>query len=83
MVDALLSLSTVRDNATETPLDDNASLMPIGGNSIYQDVNPVTVHLDQVSVDGAIAKIVLEESVSEAVDNVEIENEPPIDDAAA
>ena len=81
-VDALLSLSNVRDNAVETPLDDNASLMPIGGNSIYQDVNLVTVHLDQVSVDGAIAKIVSEESVSEAVDNVETEKEPLLGDSA-
>ena len=82
VVDALLSLSTVRDNATETSLDDNSSLMPIGGNSIYQDVNPVTVHLDQVSVDGAIAKIVQDESISEAVDNGKIDNEPPTDDIA-
>ena len=81
-VDALLSLSTVRDNATETSLDDNASLMPIGGNSMYHDVNPVTVHLDQVSVDGAIAKIVQEESILEAVDNDEIGKEPPTDDVA-
>ena len=79
-VDALLSLSTVRDNATESSLDDNASLMPIGGNSIYQDVNPVAVHLDQVSVDGAIAKIVLEESITELVDNVETEKEPLTND---
>ena len=57
-VDALLSLSTIRDNATENLLEENSSFMPIGGNSKYQDVNPVTVHLDQVSVDGAIAKIV-------------------------
>ena len=81
-VDALLSLSTVRDNATETLLDDNSSLMPIGGNSIYQDVNPVTVHLDQVSVDGAIARIVQDESISEAVENGEIDKEPPLDDVA-
>ena len=34
-VDALLSLSTVRDNATENSLEENSSLMPIGGNSKY------------------------------------------------
>ena len=81
-VDALLSFSTIRDNATETSLDDNASLMPIGGNSMYQDVNQVTMHLDQVSVNGAIAKIVQEERISEAVDNDEINKEPPIEDVA-
>ena len=61
-VDALLSLSTVRESVNENSVEDNASLMPIGGNIRYQDVNPVTVRLDQVSVDGEIAKIVLSES---------------------
>ena len=74
-VDALLSLSNIRDNAIDTQLDDNASLMPIDGSSRYQDVNPVTVHLDQTSVDGAIAKIVSEELTSEAIDNIENEKE--------
>ena len=68
-VDALLSLGTVRDTATENLPEENSALMPIDGNSKYQDVNLVTVHLDQVSVDGAIAQIVEEESISESVDN--------------
>ena len=62
-VDALLSLSTIREESTENMLDDNASLMPIGGNNRYQDINPVAVRLDQVSVDGAIAQIVQEETL--------------------
>ena len=81
-VDALLSLSTVRDNATDNSLEDNATLMPIGGNSVYQDVNPVTMHLDQVSVDGAIAKIVQEESIAEAVDNGSADKEKSVVDAS-
>ena len=74
-VDALLSLSTVRDNATDNSLEENATLMPIGGNSVYQDVNPVSMHLDQVSVDGAIAKIVQEESNAVAVDDMSADKE--------
>ena len=81
-VDALLSLSTVRDNAIENSLDDNSSLMPIGGNSVYQDVNLVTVHLDQVMVDGAIAKLVQDEEVIDAVANGENNQEQPADDVA-
>ena len=68
-VDALLGLSTVRDNS-------------IGGNSIYQDINPVTVHLDQVSVDGAIAKIVPDEDISDAVASGELDIQPTEDDVA-
>ena len=75
-VDALLSLSTVRDTATENSLEENSALMPIDSNSKYQDVNPVTVHLDQVSVDGAIAQIVEEEGISEAVNNGALDSQP-------
>ena len=63
-VDALLSLGNVRDTVTENSLEENSSLMPIDGNSKYQDINPVTVHLDQVSVDRAIAQIVEKEGMS-------------------
>ena len=66
-VDALLSLSNVRDTVTENSLEENSSLMPIDGNSKYEDINPVTVHLDQVSVDGAIARIVENEGMSEVL----------------
>ena len=82
VVDALLSLSTARDNTTENLLDDNSSLMPIGSNSIYQDVNPVPVHLDQVTVDGAIAKIVQEEDALDSVGNGAIDQEETVDDVA-
>ena len=75
-VDALLSLGTVRDTATENSPEENSALMPIDGNSKYQDVNAVTVHLDQVSVDGAIAQIVEEESISESVDNGALDRQP-------
>ena len=81
-VDALLSLSTVRDNATDNSLEENATLMPIGGNSVYQDVNPVTMHLDQVSVDGEIAKIVQEESIVKAVDNGSADKKKSVNDAS-
>ena len=56
-VDALLSLSTARPN-TSDDIEDNCTLMPIGGESRFVDVNPVRVELDQVTVDGAIAQIV-------------------------
>ena len=56
-VDALLSLSTARTNTSED-IEDNLTLMPIGSESHFVDVNPVRVELDQVAVDGEIAKIV-------------------------
>ena len=62
-VDALLSLSTPRDITTDNALDENSSLMPVGGSTPYEDVNPVPIHLDQVTVDGAIAEIVEQEDI--------------------
>ena len=62
-VDALLSLSTPRDITTDSVLDENSSLMPVGGPTPYEDVNPVPIHLDQVTVDGAIAEIVEQEDI--------------------
>ena len=62
-VDALLSLSTPRDITTDNVLDENSSLMPVGGPTTYEDVNPVPIHLDQVTVDGAIAEIVEQEDI--------------------
>ena len=59
-VDALLSLGTVWTNISDD-IDDNSTLMPIGGESQFVDVNPVRVQLDQVTVDGAIAQIVEQE----------------------
>ena len=37
--------------------------MPVGGPTPYEDVNPVPIHLDQVTVDGAIAEIVEQEDI--------------------
>ena len=62
-VDALLSLSTPRDITTDNVLDENSSLMLVGGPTTYEDVNPVPIHLDQVTVDGAIAEIVEQEDI--------------------
>ena len=62
-VDALLSLSTPRDITTDNALDENLSLMPVGGSTTYEDVNPVPIHLDQVTVDGVIAEIVEQEDI--------------------
>ena len=62
-VDALLSLSTPRDITTDNVLDENSSLMPVGGPTPYEDVNPIPIHLDQVTVDGAIAEIVEQEDI--------------------
>ena len=62
-VDALLSVSTPRDITTDNVLDENSSLMPVGGPTLYEDVNPVPIHLDQVMVDGAIAEIVEQEDI--------------------
>ena len=62
-VDALLSLSTPRDITTDNVFDENSFLMPVGGPTPYEDVNPVPIHLDQVTVDGAIAEIVEQEDI--------------------
>ena len=62
-VDALLSLSTPRDITTDNVLDENSSLMLVGGPTPYEDINPVPIHLDQVTVDGAIAEIVEQEDI--------------------
>ena len=68
-VDALLSLSMPRDITMDNVLDENSSLMPVGGPTIYEDVNPIPVHLDQVTVDGAIAEIVEQEDI---LDNTQL-----------
>ena len=65
-VDALLSLSTPRDITTDNVLDENSSLMPVGGPTPYEDVNPVPIHLDQVTVNRAIAEIVEQEDILES-----------------
>ena len=66
-VDALLSLgSDLSQNiSADDPLNENALLMPIGTPTI-QDINPVEVKLDQVSVDNTIANVIEQEQLLEA-----------------
>ena len=65
-VDALLSLgSDLSQNiSADDPLNENALLMPIGAPTI-QDINPVEVKLDQVSVDNTIANVIEQEQLLE------------------
>ena len=60
--DALLSLSNVRENFNLglEDADDNSLLMPIGGNSAFEDVAPERLRLGQVEVDSEIAKMLTE-----------------------
>ena len=60
-IDALLSLSEVRDNTLEE--DDNADLMPVGLPTNIMDAAPVPVRLDQLNVDTAIAELVQTEEL--------------------
>ena len=53
---ALLSLGEIRDNTLED--DDNAELMPIGGQNVAVDAALEPIRLDQVSVDKAIAGLI-------------------------
>ena len=82
-VDALLSLQTPRDNTLDQlSLDDNETLMPIRGNNVYHDVNPVPLQLDQVTVDNAIAQIIETEDAlgaHTAGENVIITDKPDSD----
>ena len=52
----LLCLGEIRDDTIEG--EDNAELMPIGGRNVTVDVAPEPIHLDQVSVDRAIAGLI-------------------------
>ena len=77
-VDALLSLSGIRDESAD-PTTENELLMPIGGANLPLDVAPVPIELGQVEVDHAIAKLAMqeeEESITEKqpVDNVQDPN---------
>ena len=55
-VAALLSLGEV-GNETLDDNNENAELMPIGGQNVPLDVAPQPIRLDQLSVDNAIAEI--------------------------
>ena len=68
-VDALLSLQDLRDDTKDdNPVNENAELMPIGGVNLPVDVASVSIELDQVQVDHAIAKLTKQEE-EEAVAN--------------
>ena len=73
-IDALLSLRTPRDTTTDNILDENSSLMPVGGPTPYEDVNPVPIHLDQVMVDGAIAEIVEQQDILDSTQLTTVNN---------
>ena len=60
-VDALLSLSNVRNNLMENvdlDLDDNSLLVPIGGQPFCEDIAPTTSQLGQLEVDSEIARMI-------------------------
>ena len=71
-IDALLSLGEVRDNTLED--DDNAELMPVGAPTNIIDAAPVSVRLDQLNVDTAIAEIVQAEEFKGQAKNDDIPN---------
>ena len=91
VVDALLSLSGVRDDGKDPTLD-NEQLMPIGGANLPVDTAPVPIELGQVQVDYAIAKLAEQDEIqaqtatsktdadnamtaAESLDNVTIDKE--------
>ena len=68
VADALLSLGEVHDDTLED--DDNSQLMPVGAPSQIVDAAPVTVRLDQINVDNAIADIIQSEELEKQEENV-------------
>ena len=60
-INALLSLSEVRDNTLED--DDNTDLMPVALPTNIMDAAPVPVRLDQLNVDTAIAELMQTEEL--------------------
>ena len=62
VVDALLSLSGVRDDGKDRTLE-NEQLMPIGGANLPVDVAPVPIALGQVQVDHAIAELAEQDEI--------------------
>ena len=76
-INALLSLSKVRDNTLDD--DDNADLMPIGAPTNIVDAAPVPIRLDQINVDTAIAELVQTEEIEKQTTEEVIPN--PEEDA--
>ena len=62
VVDALLSLSGVRDDGKDLTLE-NEQLMPIGEANLPVDVAPVPIALGQVQVDHAIAELAEQDEI--------------------
>ena len=67
--DALLSLSNTLSVGstidTDLGIEDNALLVPIGGQAICEDIAPTESKLDQVAVDSEIARIIDAEELTE------------------
>ena len=74
---ALLSLGEVRNDTLDG--DDNAELMPIGGQNVAVDTAPEPIRLDQVSVDKAIAGLIQDDQNRDTTtdDKQERETENP------
>ena len=72
--DTLLSLIEPRDDTQNEDDDDNARLMPVGGPSDIVDAAPVSLELNQVDVDRAIANIVEMEELQKSVNKDTAEN---------
>ena len=78
--DTLLSLSNVRENLNLgfEDVEDNSLLMPIGGNSVIEDVAPEPLRLGQVEVDSEIAKMLTANEQNEPQTNDKTTGEPPL-----
>ena len=61
-VDALLSLSSVRDESKDPTLE-NEQIMPIGGLNLLVDVAPVPIELGQIQIDRAVAELTEQEQI--------------------
>ena len=73
---ALLSLGEVRDDTLDDD-NDNAELMPIGGQNVPVDIAPQPIRLDQMSVDNAIAGMIQsEEQTKDAMTKEQVEDQP-------
>ena len=59
----LLSLGEIRDDILDDN-NENAELMPIRGPNVPVDITPQPIHLDQLSVDNAIAEMIHENDQS-------------------
>ena len=73
---ALLSLGEVRDDTLDDD-NNNAELRPLGGQNVPMDVAPEPIHLDQMSVDKAVAGMIQsEEQTKDDMTNDQPDNQP-------